>query len=130
MADAPNPKPFARERTELDRLHLSIWRTLHRMPHNKGEVNPAHRTYHPAYLASRVQQLETMVGALLALLLQKYPTMQQELFALMGEAYEAHVQDLELHAVVHNTAFHLAPHVKKKHLDEPVKVEGEPDEQS
>jgi hypothetical protein len=109
---APEPEPFEAERSRMDRLHFAIWGALGRKPPLTPTPNTTQQPYHPAYMASRLQQLETVVGVLAAILLDKGLVTQDELFALLGETYAGQLQDLELHAAIHNVAYRLAPFAK------------------
>lgn len=113
----PTPEPFEAERSRLDRLHFAIWGHLNRKPPLTPTPNTAQQPYHPAYVASRIQQLETLVGVLVALMLNKGLIDQDELFAMLGDIYADQLQEMELHAAIHNVAFRLAPFAKPKHPD-------------
>jgi hypothetical protein len=128
MSDEPKTTSvlFESERAEMDRLHLAIWKSVHRIKGVTHGRNAGAHVYHPANLLSRLQQLENMVGCLTALLISpgRYHVIPHVdtklLFAQMAETYEAQLADLELNAMAHNAAY------QPVNLDPRVKV-GKPD---
>jgi hypothetical protein len=111
--DQPDPAPedpLHEHERQLHELHLSIWAQIQRARRVPGWPTPRYATaqpYHPAYNATRVAMLESMVGVLAGLLFTKGVLDPQAFTDKLGEVYIHDLDELRLRGATLNAASFL-----------------------
>lgn len=107
----PHPDdPHNEHERKIVNLHVSIWRTVQRLSRPLTQVPrfSSAQPYHPAYIAARVQFLESMVGIMASVLVQHKLIGIDALADKLGEVYIHDIEELQLRAAALHAAGFMA----------------------
>ena len=103
--------PLKTHEDKIDALHLSIFAMVQRAAGNplywKLPRYESAKAYHPAYTASRIQQLESLVGTMAAVMLEAGIMTEEKLTNMLGQTYVTDIKELELRGAALNATVFL-----------------------